>query len=155
MLYSYVLPLCMHSYNFVFFIYKIFQNNWDMLLNDRSPQNLTMRIYQDLAWKIKESLNSSRHMVCNEVVYCRININLRQRQQVPFLHLQIFLIHILHAESKHISLNLLHSCIPSYQNIKSSHCLESPTARQLIVLIIIYSCQFWNSITISKLGFRI
>lgn len=39
-------------------------------------------IYQDIAWKISESLNSFRHMVYNKVVYCCININLRQRQNL-------------------------------------------------------------------------
>lgn len=59
--------------------------------------------------KIRESLNSLRHIVYNEVVYWHIKINLRQKQEVPFLHLHIFLIHIHCAEGKHIHLNLFHS----------------------------------------------
>lgn len=74
---------------------------------------------------------------------------------MSFLHLQIFLIYILCAESKHISLNLLYSCISSFQNIKSVHCLTSHKAMQLITVIIIHYHQFGKSIKISRVDFII
>lgn len=63
----YVPPVYLY---FTPFVYKVFQSSNKVLLTNRRPQKLTMPIYQDVTWKINKSLNYSRHMLYNEVVYC-------------------------------------------------------------------------------------